>query len=78
MAAAFSLADLPPWAFDKEDPGDDRDFYAEARLVTHIDDGAIAALTGFYRAAAAAGRGGLRPDEQLGQPPARRHRPTAR
>jgi SAM-dependent methyltransferase len=51
MAAAFSLADLPPWAFDKEDPGDDRDFYAEARLVTHIDDGAIAALTGFYRAA---------------------------
>ena len=51
MAAAFSLADLPPWAFDKEDPGDDRDFYAEARLVTHIDDGAIAALTDFYRAA---------------------------
>jgi SAM-dependent methyltransferase len=50
MAAAFSLADLPPWAFDKEDPGDDREFYAEARLVTHIDDGAIAALTGFYRA----------------------------
>jgi hypothetical protein len=50
MAAAFSLADLPPWAFDKEDPGEDRDFYAEARLVTHIDDGAIAALTGFYRA----------------------------
>jgi hypothetical protein len=51
MPAAFSLADLPSWAFDKEDPGDDLDFYAEARLVTHIDDGAIAALTGFYRAA---------------------------
>jgi SAM-dependent methyltransferase len=50
MAAAFSLADLPTWAFEKEDPGDDRDFYAEARLTTHIDDGAIAALTGFYRA----------------------------
>jgi SAM-dependent methyltransferase len=51
MADAFTLSDLPSWAFDKEDPGDDRDFYAEARLVTHIDDGAIAALTGFYRAA---------------------------
>jgi SAM-dependent methyltransferase len=50
MAAAFSLADLPPWAFDKEDAGNDLDFYAEARLVTHIDDGAIAALTQLYRA----------------------------
>ncbi|HEY1426831.1 MAG TPA: methyltransferase domain-containing protein [Caulobacteraceae bacterium] len=49
-ATAFTLADLPSWAFDKEDPGNDLDFYAEARLATHIDDGAIAALTGFYRA----------------------------
>jgi hypothetical protein len=55
MAAAFTLADLPSWAFDKEDPGDDLDFYAEARLVTHIDDGAIAALAGYYRAALPAG-----------------------
>ena len=55
MAAAFSLADLPPWAFDKEDARNDLDFYAEARLVTHIDDGAIAALTQFYRAALPAG-----------------------
>ena len=55
MADAFTLSDLPSWAFDKEDPGDDRDFYAEARLVTHIDDGAIAALTGFYRATLPAG-----------------------
>ena len=55
MAAAFTLADLPSWAFDKEDPGDDRQFYAEARLVTHIDDGAIAALSGFYRAVLPAG-----------------------
>ena len=47
--APFSLSDLPPWAFDKEDPGRDGAFYAEARLTTHIDDGAIAALTGFYR-----------------------------
>jgi hypothetical protein len=47
--AELTLADLPPWAFQKEDAGDDADFYAEARLVTHIDDGAIAALTAFYR-----------------------------
>ena len=49
MPAAFALSDLPPWAFDKQDPDDDAGFYAEARLVTHIDDGAIAALTDFYR-----------------------------
>jgi SAM-dependent methyltransferase len=55
VAAPFSLADLPPWAFDKEDPGADGDFYAEPRLVTHIDDGAIAALTGFYRQTLPAG-----------------------
>lgn len=40
---------LPPDAFAKEDPSDDREFYAPARLVTHIDDFAIAALTDFYR-----------------------------
>jgi len=44
-----SLADLPDWAFDKEDPGDDAAFYELPRLVTHIDDAAIAALTAFYR-----------------------------
>jgi len=49
MPAPFQLADLPPWAFDKEDPGADAGFYAEPRLVTHIDDGAIAALIQFYR-----------------------------
>ena len=43
------LSDLPPWSFEKDDPDDDAAFYAEARLTTHIDDGAIAALTGFYR-----------------------------
>ena len=42
------LTGLPPNAFAKEDGGDDADFYAEARLSTHIDDAAIAALTGFY------------------------------
>jgi SAM-dependent methyltransferase len=44
-----SLPELPKGAFAKEDPGDDLDFYAPPRLVTHIDAGAIAALTGFYR-----------------------------
>jgi SAM-dependent methyltransferase len=49
MPPALTLDDLPPWAFDKEDGRGDAAFYAEARLVTHIDDGAIAALTEFYR-----------------------------
>ncbi len=44
-----SLPELPQGAFAKEDPGNDLDFYAPPRLVTHIDAGAIAALTGFYR-----------------------------
>ena len=43
------LSQLPPDAFAKQDGGDDADFYAEPRLKTHIDDAAIAALTGFYR-----------------------------
>ena len=45
-----SLPELPPAAFRKEDPTDDQAFYASPRLVTHIDEGAIAALTAFYRA----------------------------
>lgn len=40
--------DLPPGAFNKEDDGDDLAFYAPPRLVTHIDEGAVAALTAFY------------------------------
>ena len=42
---------LLPGALNKQDAGDDLAFYAPARLVTDIDAGAIAALTGFYRAA---------------------------
>ncbi len=49
MTAPFTLSDLPPWAFEKQDPAADADFYSEPRLVTHIDDGAIASLTAFYR-----------------------------
>lgn len=43
-------AALPPGAFDKEDAGDDLAFYAPPRLVAHIDDAAVAALTGYYGA----------------------------
>ena len=41
--------DLPAAAFAKLDPGDDADFYAPPRLVTHIDEAAVAALTAYYR-----------------------------
>lgn len=46
---------FPPGALEKYDPGDDGAFYAEARLVTHIDEAAIGALTDFYRTALPAG-----------------------
>ncbi len=56
MAAADpDFPELPPDAFAKEDQGDDAEFYGAARLVTHIDDGAIDALTDFYRQALPAG-----------------------
>ena len=44
-----SLPELPPGAFAKQDIGDDLAFYAPPRLVTHLDEGAVAALTGRYR-----------------------------
>lgn len=40
---------LPTGAFARLDAEEDEIFYEPARLVCHIDDGAIAALTGFYR-----------------------------
>ncbi len=43
------LAGFPPRAFAKADPTSDTLFYAQPRLVTHIDDGAIAAVTELYR-----------------------------
>ena len=43
------LPELPPDAFRKEDHGDDTEFYAPVRLVTHIDDAATGALTAYYR-----------------------------
>ncbi len=49
MTADHALPQFPPGAFAKEDGAEDGAFYAEARLETHIDDAAIAALTAFYR-----------------------------
>ena len=40
--------DFPPGAFDRADEADDAAFYAPPRLVTHIDETAIAALTACY------------------------------
>ncbi len=40
---------LPQGAFTKIDAEEDEIFYEPPRLVCHIDDGAIAALTEFYR-----------------------------
>ncbi len=43
------MTGLPPRAFEKADPSPDTLFYAQPRLVTHIDDDAIAAVTELYR-----------------------------
>lgn len=42
-------AGFPPGFFDRAD-ADDENFYAPPRLVTHIDDGAIAAVGAMYTA----------------------------
>lgn len=39
---------FPSWFFDRQDPSDDALFYASPRLVTHIDDRAIAAVGDLY------------------------------
>jgi len=41
-------AEFPPGAFARVDESDDSRFYFPPRLVTHIDDQAIAALSAFY------------------------------
>ena len=46
---------LPPGAFARLDEEDDEAFYQPPRLVTHIDDHAIAALTELYRSVLPAG-----------------------
>lgn len=56
MAATNDLLpELPPNAFQKEDGSDDAEFYAPARLVSHIDGAATKALTAYYRATLPAG-----------------------
>ncbi|HEY0811647.1 MAG TPA: methyltransferase domain-containing protein [Pseudonocardia sp.] len=44
----MSDPDFPRGFFDRVDPSTDTDFYAPPRLVTHIDDGAIAAVGTLY------------------------------
>jgi hypothetical protein len=39
---------FPARFFDRADPADDRVFYAPPRLVTHIDEGSIAAVGALY------------------------------
>jgi SAM-dependent methyltransferase len=39
---------FPPWFFDRADPTGDAAFYSWPRLVTHIDDDAIAAVGALY------------------------------
>src|SRR6476646_4430291 len=39
---------FPPGFFDRSDPSDDEAFYSWPRLVTHIDDQAIAAVGSLY------------------------------
>ena len=41
-------ADVPPRSFERIDDGDDSLFYAPSRLVSHIDEPAVAALSAFY------------------------------
>ena len=43
------MLDLPRGAFHRDDETPDAEFYRAARLVTHIDDAAIAAVTQLYR-----------------------------
>ena len=43
------LPELPAGAFARQDEGDDLAFYAPPRLVTHIDEAAVAALSRRYR-----------------------------
>src|SRR5919107_6408006 len=44
-----TLAQIPEDAFRRTDEAPDEEFYRTPRLVTHIDDGAIAAVTQLYR-----------------------------
>ncbi|MGI4762866.1 MAG: methyltransferase domain-containing protein [Janthinobacterium lividum] len=49
MPDSASLLTLPPQAFARRDEAPDGEFYRFERLVTHIDDAAVAAVTQLYR-----------------------------
>jgi SAM-dependent methyltransferase len=49
---------FPAGFFDRSDPTDDAGFYSWPRLVTHIDDGAIAAVGELYEELGVDGSGG--------------------
>lgn len=49
MPLANAFPELPRDVFAKADPSPDVRFYAQARLVTHIDEAAVAAVTQLYR-----------------------------
>ena len=51
-----AAAPFPPGFFDRLDPEPDAGFYVQPRLVTHIDDGAIAAVGELYDELAIHGR----------------------
>ena len=48
MSTAPAPDPFPAWFFDRDDPSPDARFYGPPRLVTHIDDGAIAAVGQLY------------------------------
>lgn len=45
----YALPELPDGAFARQDEGEDLVFYTQPRLVTHIDEEAVAALSARYR-----------------------------
>ncbi len=48
-AAEDTYFGLPRFWFEKSDNDDDDEFYRQPRMVAHIDDATMAALTNFYR-----------------------------
>lgn len=55
MTSAGGGLPFPPQFFQREDASADRFFYESPRLVTHIDEATIDALTGLYRETLPAG-----------------------
>ncbi len=48
MTTPGARGDFPAWFFDRDDTTPDAGFYAVPRLVTHIDDAAVAAVGDLY------------------------------